>query len=179
MIIPSIDLMDGKAVQLERGRKKVLERTVDEMLDAFSLARELQVIDLDAAMKNGSNESIVAGICRKANVRFGGGMNTIKKAEKMISYGAGKVIIGSMAERGFLKELCDSIGKEKIVVALDSENGKIVKDAWKTNTGQGVEEKIAELEEFCGEFFFTFVENEGTMKGIDVQKAVALKKLTK
>lgn len=179
MIIPSIDLMNGKAVQLERGRKKILEREVEEMLKEFSLARELQVIDLDAAMKNGGNESIVTGICGKANVRFGGGVNTTEKAEKIISYGAGKVIIGSRAERGFLKELSAAIGKGKIVVALDSENGKIVKDAWKTKTQQKVEEKIAELEDFCGEFFFTFVENEGTMKGMDVQRAVNLKKLTK
>ena len=179
MIIPSIDLMEGKAVQLRRGMEKVLERDFGEMLDEFALARELQVIDLDAAMGTGSNMELVKRACAVSNARVGGVINSIAKAVEIIGAGAGKVIIGSRAEKEFLGGLCGEIGREKIAVALDSYNGEIVKDAWKTRTGIRVGEKISLLEDYCSEFFFTFVEREGMLQGIDVQRAIELKKLTR
>ncbi|MFH1255701.1 MAG: HisA/HisF-related TIM barrel protein [Candidatus Diapherotrites archaeon] len=180
MIIPSIDLMDGKVVQLEQGKKKKLEikESPEKFAEKFSSFGQVQLIDLDAAMGKGDNSAVVGRICRIVNARVGGGIRTAEKAKELVELGAKKVIIGTKASPEFLQELCGAIGKEKIVVALDSWKGEIVVKGWTEKTGVKVEEKVRELEPFCAEFFFTFVETEGTMKGVDFGRVKDLKKLT-
>jgi phosphoribosylformimino-5-aminoimidazole carboxamide ribonucleotide (ProFAR) isomerase len=74
MIIPCIDLMDGKVVQLVQGRTKALEgKSVDEMLAEFAGFPEIQVIDLDAAIGRGSNNELVEYLAKRATIRAGGG----------------------------------------------------------------------------------------------------------
>ena len=127
MIIPSIDLMDGKAVQLKQGSEKVLEREdVIELAKYYSRFGELAVIDLDAAMNKGDNEKLIAQICKVAPCRVGGGIRTVEKAKKILALGAKKIIIGTAANEDFLSKL----PKEKVLVAIDAREGKIATEGW-------------------------------------------------
>src|SRR5215467_13391290 len=98
MIIPCIDLMDGKVVQLVQGRKKALEvDSADEMLRRFAAFPEIQVIDLDAAMGRGANDALVHHIAERAACRVGGGVRTVERARELVAQGARKVIVGTSA----------------------------------------------------------------------------------
>ncbi len=179
MIIPSIDLMNGKVVQLEQGKKKKMEfEDVDLIADRFKNFNEVQVVDLDAAIGNGSNEKIVSEVCRKARARVGGGVRSAERAAELAEQGAYKVIIGSKANKQFLKQLCSVIGRERIIVAADSFRGNVVVEGWRKKTGKSPFQLIGELEKYCSEFFFTFVEREGRMNGIDFTIAKKLRKAT-
>src|SRR3989344_2009496 len=114
MIIPSIDLMDGKAVQLRQGREKVLERkNVLELAKEFSTYGEIAVIDLDSALGKGDNLELIKKICKIADCRVGGGIRTIEKANKLLFFGAKKIIIGTKANVEFLSKL----PKDRLIVA--------------------------------------------------------------
>lgn len=176
MIIPSIDLMEGKAVQLKQGKEKVLEReNVLELAKEFSKYGELAIIDLDAALGKGNNLDLVKKLCNKFACRVGGGIRTIKKAKEILNAGAKKIIIGTKADSDFLKQL----PKEKIIVAIDTKDNYVVNEGWTKKTKRTPEEAIKELEDYCSEFLFTNVNKEGLMQGFDFDKAKKLKKLTK
>jgi len=180
MIIPAIDLMKGKIVQLEQGQKKKIELDENplEFAKKFSECKEVQVVDLDAAMGAGENEELVKELCRVVNARVGGGIRDIAKAKELVEAGAKKVIIGTRAEKGFLKELCGEIGREKVVAALDSIKGEVVVKGWKQGTGKSTLEMAKELEPYCGEFLYTCVEREGLMQGTNAEMVKALKRVT-
>ncbi len=175
MIIPSIDIMNGKAVQLCQGRQKVLEAD-----DPISLAREfcrygdLAVIDLDAAMGKGENARLIQEICRRFPCRVGGGIRSIQRANEFLSAGAKKIIIGTRAERYFLQ----NFPRERVIVAVDSKDGKIVKRGWRNKTRKKPSEAIRELENYCSEFLYTNVNKEGMMQGCDLNEAVRLSGIT-
>jgi len=181
MLVSSIDLMNGKAVQLRNGKEKVLEKS-----DPVALAREfakfsqVAVIDLDAAMGNGDNQQLIRQICTVADCRVGGGIRTLAQAKKIFSYGAQKLIIGTTAFEGdkinhaFLQELVDNFGKERIMIAIDAYKGKITTQGWKHDTGLDVYETVQELEKYCGSFLFTMVETEGCMTGMDMDAIARL-----
>lgn len=175
MIIPSIDLMDGKAVQLVQGEKKKLEREdVFGLAEKFSAFKEIAVIDLDAAMGKGSNTKIIKKICKIANCRVGGGIRTIEKANEILEAGAKKIIIGTKANKKFLEQL----PKNRVIVAIDSRNDVVVTKGWKEKTGKRPEEVVKELNEYCSGFLYTCVDKEGLMKGSNIKKAADLSKLT-
>jgi phosphoribosyl-AMP cyclohydrolase / phosphoribosyl-ATP pyrophosphohydrolase len=175
MVIPSIDLSGGKAVQLRQGRDKVLERD-----DPVALARdfgrygEIAVIDLDAAMGSGDNETLAGEICRIAECRVGGGIRTVEKALRLVRRGATKVIVGSRAfESGradldFMADLARAVGRERVVIALDNRLGRIVVDGWRTDTGLDALSAFGDFEPYASEFLFTRVEREGMMGGTDI-----------
>lgn len=176
MIIPSIDLSRGKAVQLKQGREKVFENEFpSKVAEQFSKYGEIALIDLDAAFEDGHNEHVVKNICQWASCRVGGGIRTIEKAKRMISYGAEKVIIGTKAfhEKGidenFLKALKSAIGKERIIIAVDSLEGEIVTHGWKKKAGFGLSDVLEEMKPYASEFLYTCVEKEGLMKGTDLK----------
>lgn len=180
MIIPSIDLLNGKVVVLRQGKTKEIELQESPIKIAKALAcfSEVQVIDLNAAFGSGNNSEIVEQLCRIVNARVGGGIRAIEKAEEIVFFGAKKIIIGTMANREFLSELNKRIDKRKIVVALDSFEGKIVIKGWKEKIEETINQKIFELEPYCNEFLFSFVEKDGTMEGIDFGRIKELKSLT-
>ena len=177
MLIPCIDLQGGKAVQLVRGRKRAL--AVDDVLGLLDRFRDypiLHVIDLDAAMHKGSNAHWVKAICRKSKmkVRVGGGIRTVVRAKQILSWGAEKIIVGSAAFRDgevdcqFLGALAKAVGRRHVIVALDTEGGRIVVRGWRERLKLRPSEVIPALEPYCSGFLSTFVDNEGTMKGTDL-----------
>ena len=185
MLIPCIDLQDGKAVQLVRGRRRAL--AVDDVLGLLDRFRDypiLHVIDLDAAMRKGSNAHWIKLICRqsKRKVRVGGGIRTVARAEKILSWGAEKIIVGSAAfrngevDRSFLGALAKTVGRKRVIVALDTERGRIVVRGWRERLKLRPSEVIPALEPFCSGFLSTFVDNEGTMKGTNLSWFRALRR---
>ncbi len=175
MIIPCIDLMDGKVVQLVQGRDKALEGgTPDEMLARFAAFPEIQVIDLDAAIGRGSNNSVVEYLASRARARVGGGVRDAARARSLVECGAHKVIVGtsaftaSGANTAFLSELAAAIGRERVIVALDSKEGRIVVKGWREATALTAEQVLAALEPYCSGFLCTYVDKEGMLEGTDL-----------
>ena len=175
MIFPCIDLMDGKVVQLVQGREKALEAdSPEEMLRRFAAFPEIQVIDLDAAMGRGSNDELVRMLAAKAVTRVGGGVRTVERARSLIEQGACNVIVGTAAfsslgiNDDFLAELRDAIGRERLLIALDSKYGRIVIKGWRESTNLTAEEVLSRLEPFCSGFLCTYVDKEGMMQGTDL-----------
>jgi phosphoribosylformimino-5-aminoimidazole carboxamide ribotide isomerase len=176
VIIPCIDLMDGKVVQLVQGREKALEGdTPDRMLERFAGFPVIQVIDLDAAMGKGSNEGLVEHLASAARIRAGGGVRTPEKARKLLDLGADRVIVGTAAfqadgpNREFLHDLGKAVEKDQVLLALDSMHGRIVVKGWREATALSAEEVIRELEPYCGGFLCTYVDKEGMMQGTDLE----------
>ncbi|MDX1980870.1 MAG: 1-(5-phosphoribosyl)-5-[(5-phosphoribosylamino)methylideneamino] imidazole-4-carboxamide isomerase [Bryobacteraceae bacterium] len=175
MIIPCIDLMDGKVVQLVQGREKALEGgTPDEMLARFAAFPEIQVIDLDAAIGRGENDALVQHIAARAVCRVGGGVRTPERALKLISQGADKVIVGTAAFRPdgvnheLLGSIADAARPARILIAVDSKDGRIVVKGWRESTLLTAEQVVRELEPYCGGFLCTYVDKEGMMQGTDL-----------
>jgi phosphoribosylformimino-5-aminoimidazole carboxamide ribotide isomerase len=188
MIIPCIDLQGGKAVQLVRGRKlKLAVRDVLGLLERFREYPILHVIDLDAALRTGSNGPWIKRICAHApmEVRVGGGVRSVERAEKLLEWGANKVIVGSAAFREgevnapFLKQLALRAKKKNLIIALDAEGGHIVVRGWRERLKLCPEGVMPQLEPYCAGFLCTFVDNEGTMKGTNLAWYRSLRRATK
>jgi phosphoribosylformimino-5-aminoimidazole carboxamide ribotide isomerase len=175
MIFPCIDLMDGKVVQLVQGREKALEADAPlEMLRRFAAFPEIQVIDLNAAMSTGSNDDLVRLVAAHARTRVGGGVRTVDRARALVEQGAHKVIVGTAAfaadgvNAGFLEDLAVAIGRERVIVALDSKQGRIVVKGWREATRFRAEDVLRTLEPYCAGFLCTYVDKEGMLQGTDL-----------
>jgi phosphoribosylformimino-5-aminoimidazole carboxamide ribotide isomerase len=180
MIIPCIDLMDGKVVQLVQGRDKALEGDAPlEMLRKFSAFPEIQVIDLDAAMGKGENSGLVEMLATRARCRVGGGVRTPERAKRLVDLGAHRVIVGTAAFTPVIQDIAAAVGPERILIALDSKHGKIVVKGWQEATDFTAEEIINSLEPYCGGFLCTYVDKEGMMQGTDLDWFSRLRAATK
>jgi phosphoribosylformimino-5-aminoimidazole carboxamide ribotide isomerase len=175
MIFPCIDLMDGKVVQLVQGREKALEGgPPEEMLRRFAGFPEIQVIDLDAAMGRGSNDGLVRLLATRATARVGGGVRTVDRAKALLEQGAHRVIVGTSAfsaggvNTPLLAAMRDAIGRERLIVAVDSKGGRIVVKGWQESTELSAERVLGELEPYCSGFLCTYVDKEGMMQGTDL-----------
>jgi len=175
MIIPSIDLSQGKAVQLRQGKEKILE--VDrplELAQKFSRFGPLAVIDLDEALETGSNEELIGRICQVAECRVGGGIRNIDKAGRILELGAEKIIIGSAAWKGnrlnqdFLRRLKETFGRHRIILALDCYQEKVVIKGWREETGVSIFSVLTEVSDYASELLVTCVEKEGRLQGTDL-----------
>ena len=170
MIIPCIDLMGGKVVQLVQGREKALEAEGPlEMLEKFKAFPQIQVIDLDAAMGQGSNDDLVELVASRATARVGGGVRTPDRAGRLIQQGAHRVIVGTAAfNRPLLEQISQSIGPERLIIALDSKAGRVVVKGWQESTEFTAEQIIRDLEPYCSGFLCTYVDKEGMLQGTDL-----------
>jgi phosphoribosyl-ATP pyrophosphohydrolase/phosphoribosyl-AMP cyclohydrolase len=173
MIVPSIDIMSGRAVQLRRGREFVLDGGDPlERLAEFRIAGEVAVVDLDAALGRGSNASLIREMVHRAPCRVGGGIRDLNAAHQWLDAGAARVVIGTAASVA----LCGSLPRERVIAAVDAERGEVVVDGWRARTGETVLERIRALAPYVGGFLFTQVEREGEMAGFDyaaIEAAVA------
>lgn len=185
MILPCIDLMGGKVVQLVQGREKALEGdSPEEMLRKFAAFPEIQVIDLDAAIGSGENAALVEFLAARAVTRVGGGVRTVERARRLVAQGARRVIVGTAAFAGggvneaLLGAMAEAIGRERLIVALDSKGGRIVVKGWRESTDLAAEEVIRQVEPFCGGFLCTYVDKEGMMQGTDLEWFRRLRRAT-
>ncbi len=170
MIVPSIDLMQGRAVQLRRGREFVLDGGDPiARLEEFAVAGEVAVVDLDAALGSGSNAGVIREMVRRAPCRVGGGIRDLETARAWLDAGATKIMIGTAASPDF----CGALPRERVIAAVDAERGQVVVEGWRTATGASVFERIRELAPVVGGFLFTQVENEGAMGGFDFPAVAA------
>ena len=180
MIIPCIDLMGGKVVQLIQGRDKALEAGSPlEMLEKFRAFPQIQVIDLDAAMAKGSNDTLVELLASRSIARVGGGVRSPERARALIEQGAYRVIVGTAAfnfEK--LTQIADAVGADRLVIALDSKGGKVVTHGWQEATNFAAEEVIRHLEPFCSGFLCTYVDKEGMLQGTDLDWFRRLRRIT-
>ena len=185
MLIPSIDLMGGKIVQLVQGEKKALEfDNFEYWIERFSKYPLVQVIDLDAARGTGSNLAIVNQIVQRLNCQVGGGIRTLEAAQRVLNLGARRIILGSaLLESGkintqFAAKLASTLGTAVLVFALDSLGGRVAVDGWRKNTDVTAFEMIRSLEPFCGTFLYTHIETEGLMGGIPMETVCAIRQAT-
>jgi len=181
VLIPCIDLQGGQAVQLVQGRKREIVITdVFSLLQKFKSYSWLHVIDLDAAMGTGANDDHVRMLCARArkdfrmNVRIGGGIRTISRAQEVAAWGASQIIIGSAAFRDgelnlhFLRQLTKKLTRKQIIIALDTAREKITIHGWRRRLALQAEDVMSQLEPFCAGFLCTDVDREGTMTGANL-----------
>jgi phosphoribosyl-ATP pyrophosphohydrolase len=172
MIVPSIDIMNGRAVQLRHGRDFVLDGGDPvERLAEFSIAGEVAVVDLDAALGRGSNTDLIRQLVRRAPCRVGGGIRDLDAARRWLDAGAAQVMIGTAATPDF----CGALPRERVIAAVDAERSEVVVDGWRTKTGVQVIDRVRELAPLVAGFLFTQVDKEGAMGGFDfaaVEKVV-------
>lgn len=188
MIIPCIDLQGGRAVQLVQGHKMRL--AVDDvfgLLERFRGYPLLHVIDLDAAMGKGSNSRLVRALCQRApmRVRVGGGIRTTARAARLLDAGAEKIIVGSAAfrrggvNRAFLVRLKKRVGRHRVIVAVDTREGRILVRGWQERLKLRPEEVFPELGHYASEFLCTYVDSEGTMRGTNLKWFGTLRRATR
>ena len=191
MLIPCIDLQAGQAVQLVHGKKRELAvADVFAQLHAFKNYKWLHIIDLDAAMSKGSNESLARELCRTArtkyqmHVRIGGGIRTVARAKKIVAWQPHQIIVGSAAFKEgkiatkFLRALVSKIDPRQIVIALDTAKSKITIKGWRENLKLSAEEVMPQLEPYCSAFLCTDVDREGTMAGANLNWFRQLRRAT-
>jgi len=189
MLIPSIDLLGGQIVQLVQGEKlKLAFDDFDYWINRFSKYPLVQLIDLDAAMGQGDNTSLVEQISKRLPVQVGGGIRTVARAEAVLAAGARRVIVGSslftdthgagQVNTTFASELSCAVGSAHIVAGIDSRNGKIAIKGWKAQVDLTPDDAIAALEPYAGAFLYTHIDGEGLLQGFPIEIARRLRALT-
>ena len=179
IIVPAVDLKNGKCVQLvqgEPGTEQVIIDNPDEVAMQWIQkgAKRLHIVDLDGALGSGENLNIVKKIIEKSDVpiQMGGGIRTLDDAKKLLDAGISTVIIGTMAIKHpeYITQLSDEYGSERICVSLDSKDNKVVTHGWTEFTDKTPLEyaKIFE-EKGAGSILFTNVDVEGLLKGVDLK----------
>lgn len=171
MIVPSIDIKGGRAVQLRGGKHPVLDvGDPEEVAARYSRIGEIAVVDLDAALGTGDNSEIALRIVRKYPCRVGGGLRSKELVLRYLDAGARAVMLGTMATPEFLAEL----PRERLIAALDEKGGEVVVEGWTKGTGRKIEERMAALAPYVSGFLVTFVEEEGSLGGIGIERAKSL-----
>ena len=194
MLIPSIDLMGGRIVQLVRGER--LELAFDDFeywIERFRTYPLVQLIDLDAAMRQGNNSTLIEQFTRALPCHVGGGLRSAVDGRRMLDLGARRVIYGSTlfggdtaADRArhpvmnlaFAASLRQELGEEQLVFSVDTKGGKVAVKGWKESVDLSPEEAVTWLENDCGAFLYTHVDTEGTMSGFPVDAAAILRACT-
>jgi phosphoribosylformimino-5-aminoimidazole carboxamide ribotide isomerase len=183
LLIPSIDLMGGRIVQLVRG--ETLKLAFDDFeywIGRFQSYPLVQLIDLDAAMRQGDNSELITRIARRLPCQVGGGIGTVEKAAAVLSAGARRVIVGSalfsgagLVNTGFAGALAGSVGAEQLVFSVDTKDGRVAVRGWKDQVELTADDALPQLEPYCGGFLYTHIDREGTMQGFPIEVAQRLR----
>lgn len=189
MLIPSIDLMGGRIVQLVQG--ETLKLAFDDFeywIRRFERYPLVQLIDLDAAKRQGDNGALIQQIAQRLPCQVGGGIGTVEKARAMLAAGAKRVIVGSALFSGgdgtnpvnleFANTLASALGAEHLVFSVDAKGGRVAVKGWKDQVDLAPEAAIPQLEPYCSAFLYTHIDKEGTMQGFPIEVAQRLKQIT-
>jgi phosphoribosylformimino-5-aminoimidazole carboxamide ribotide isomerase len=186
MLIPSVDLQNGRVVQLVQGERLAIEAADPEpWIQRFSRFPRVQLIDLDAARGRGDNAAMVAAICQRLPCRVGGGIRSVERAHAVLGAGAHAVIASSALFRdgqvdvAFARTLAEAVGAERVIAAVDSRGGFVAIHGWKTILPVTAVEAVRALEEYCSEFLYTHVDTEGMMQGTDMAAIMAVRAATR
>jgi phosphoribosylformimino-5-aminoimidazole carboxamide ribotide isomerase len=173
VLIPSIDLMGGKIVQLVQGDKKALEfDDFEEWIARFSGFPLVQLIDLDAALGRGDNRDLLRQFLTRLSCQVGGGVRSLARAQELLQLGARRVILGSsLIEEGrinhaFAEQMAVALGREKLVFAVDAKRGTVAIRGWRERTPILPRQMVEALDAWCDAFLYTHVDTEGMMQGI-------------
>src|SRR5690348_3404790 len=198
MLIPSIDLMGGRIVQLVQGEKlKLAFDDFEYWIERFSKYPIVQLIDLDAAMRQGDNRALIEMLCKRLPCQVGGGLRTAEDGRALLDAGAKRVIYGSslfashpsheaaeysrrhkIINLEFAQELKEALGEDALVFSVDTKNGKVAVKGWKDSVDLTPEEAVTWLEDYCAAFLYTHVDTEGTMSGFPIDVAAVLRATT-
>ncbi len=208
MLIPSIDLMGGRIVQLVQGEKlKLAFDDFEYWIERFAKYPLVQLIDLDAAMRQGENRKLIEMICGRLTCQVGGGLKTAEDGRRLLDSGAKRVIYGSSlfgvegvetqvseARPGapgsvtkqrhkvirleFAEELKRALGEEALCFSVDTKGGRVAVKGWKDSVELTPEEAVTWLEDSCAAFLYTHVDTEGTMQGFPIDVAAVLRACT-
>lgn len=187
MLIPSIDLLGGRIVQLVRGEE--LRLAFDDFeywIEKFSKYPLVQLIDLDAAKRQGNNSALVEQMAKRLRCQVGGGIHTIDRARQVLDAGARRVIVGSAlftadgrVNTEIAAQLATAIGAERIVAGIDTKNGRIAVKGWQAQVELTAADAMPQLEAYAGAFLYTHVDGEGMMGGFPFDVAARLRALTR
>ena len=194
MLIPSIDLMGGRIVQLVQGEKlKLAFDDFEYWIERFQKYPLVQLIDLDAAMRQGENTALIEMICKRLPCQVGGGLKTAEDGRRLLSAGARRVIYGSslfgaagegekrrhkVIKLEFADRLKAELGEEALCFSVDTKGGMVAVRGWKDSVDLTPEEAVTWLEDCCGAFLYTHVDTEGTMSGFPMNVAAILRACT-
>jgi phosphoribosylformimino-5-aminoimidazole carboxamide ribotide isomerase len=194
MLIPSIDLMGGRIVQLVQGEKlKLAFDDFEYWIDRFSKYPLVQLIDLDAAMRQGENRALTEMICKRLPCQVGGGLKTAEDGRKLLEIGARRVIYGSslfgpaeaneprrhkLIKLEFAEALKAALGEDALCFSVDTKGGRVAVKGWKDSVDLTPEEAVTWLEDSCSAFLYTHVDTEGTMSGFPIDVAAILRACT-
>lgn len=185
MLIPSIDLMGGRIVQLVQGEKKALEfDNFQDWIDRFSKYPLVQLIDLDAAMGHGHNRYLVRDLARALPCQVGGGIRSIEAADAMLNLGARRVIFGSALisngaiDDAFARQAAEQLDPDKLVFAADCKGGRVAIKGWRDSTSITAIEMMRTLEPFCSAYLYTHIDTEGLLQGIPIEVVRNLRVVT-
>jgi len=185
MLIPSIDLRNGRVVQLVQGERLALEDAdLDAWIRRFARFPKLQLIDLDAAIGTGNNDGLVEYVCGQRACRVGGGIRTIERAQAVLAQGATHVIVGSSLfsdgrpDLAFASRLAEAVGAARVIAAVDAKGGHVAIKGWRETVPLTAVEAVTALEPYCIEFLYTHVDKEGLMGGTDMAAIRAVRDAT-
>jgi phosphoribosylformimino-5-aminoimidazole carboxamide ribotide isomerase len=186
LIIPAIDLKDGKCVRLKQGAMdKATVFSDDPAATAKrwleSGARRLHVVDLNGAAagrpkNDAAIRAIVDAVGSKLPIQLGGGIRDLDTIEKLIDSGVGYVIIGTAAVKtpGFLHEACTAFPGH-VMVSLDAKDGKVAVDGWSKMTGHEVLDLAKKFQEYGVEaIIYTDIGRDGMLTGVNIEATVKL-----
>ena len=186
LLIPAIDLKDGKCVRLQQGDMNASTTFGEDpaamarrWLDAG--ARRLHLVDLNGAFAGKPvNEGAVKAILREVGdeipVQLGGGIRDLDTIERFLDDGLSYVIIGTAAVKspGFLKDACTAFGGH-IIVGLDAREGKVATDGWSKMTGHDVIDLARKFEDYGVEaVIYTAIGRDGMLTGVNIDATVKL-----
>jgi phosphoribosylformimino-5-aminoimidazole carboxamide ribotide isomerase len=185
VLIPSIDLMGGRVVQLRHGEELVIASDdLEGWVGRFRDFPIVQVIDLDAAMRRGDNAAIVQRLCKTRPCQVGGGVRTPEQARQWLDRGAAAVIIGSAlfdengASISSARAFRDAAGLDRLIAAIDARGGRVVVHGWKKVLEISPVDAALALEPYAAAFLYTHVDREGTMTGLDPAPVMAIRAAT-
>lgn len=184
LIMPAVDIKNGKCVQLVQGKPGTEQVIIDNPEKVAKRWEEegaeiIHVIDLDGALESKDNLNTIKKILDEVNVpiQLGGGIRSIEYGKKLLNLDIERLIIGTMAikEPKTITELSNEFGSKRIMVSLDSKDSEVVIKGWKEKIDKTATDISKEFQEGgAGSILFTNVDVEGLLKGFDIQPVIDL-----